>query len=41
MAPFYFFDELKVSPLSDAETREAEEPIPGERRPVRGFTAYW
>jgi hypothetical protein len=39
MAPFYFFNEQEVDPISDCEG----EPIwrLGERKPVRGFTAFW
>jgi hypothetical protein len=41
MAPFYFFDELDVTPLSDAEVRVEAQLKAGQRTPVRGFTAYW
>lgn len=41
MAPFYFFNEAEVVPLSEYELRPAEECRMGERTPIRGFTAYW
>lgn len=41
MAPFYFFDDHAVAPLSDVELRVDLPPKTGQRFPVRGFTAYW
>ena len=41
MAPFYFFDDVSVSPLSDVDVRSTELCHAGQRVPVRGFTAYW
>lgn len=41
MAPFYFFNEAEVEPLSEYEPRPINENRPGERTPIRGFTAYW
>ena len=41
MAPFYFFNDAEVMPLSESELRPADERRSGERVPVRGFTAYW
>lgn len=43
MAPFYFFNDVEVIPLSESELRPGpeEDRISGERLPVRGFTAYW
>jgi hypothetical protein len=42
MAPFYFFDDTEVIPFSDDVECELEAPkYAGERKPVRGFTAYW
>lgn len=41
MAPFYFFNELEVSPLSDFDLRMPLCLKAGERIPVRGFTAFW
>ncbi len=43
MAPFYFFDDREVPPLSDVELREDLIILlkPGSRTPLRGFTAYW
>jgi hypothetical protein len=41
MAPFYFFDESEVIPHSDVEGELDGPRKPGERKPVRGFTAYW
>ena len=39
LAPYYFFDEREVAPLSDQEG----EPLwrLGDRKPVRGFSVYW
>jgi hypothetical protein len=39
MAPFYFFDDLEVAPMSDDDFRPVHQQ--GARSPVRGFTAYW
>ena len=39
MAPFYFFDDLDVAPMSDDDFRPPHQQ--GARSPVRGFTAYW
>lgn len=42
MAPFYFFDETEVVPHSDLdEGADVPPQRAGERKPVRGFTAYW
>jgi len=41
MAPFYFFNEMEVTPLSDFDLRMPPCLKAGERIPVRGFTAYW
>ena len=42
MAPFYFFNDAEVMPLSESETRPPDDRrAPGERKPVIGFTAYW
>jgi len=41
MAPFYFFNEAEVAPWSEHGLRPDNECKPGERLPVRGFTAYW
>jgi len=41
MAPFYFFNEAEVPPLSEDGLRPDYECRSGERFPVRGFTAYW
>lgn len=39
MAPFYFFNDIEVTPHSDFDLRP-ERPD-GKVRPVLGFTAYW
>jgi hypothetical protein len=39
LAPFYFFDEMSVVPLSDHESTPGWRV--GDRRPLRGFTAIW
>lgn len=42
IAPFYFFNDLEVPPLSEHGLRSSSElEEPGARIPVRGFTAYW
>jgi hypothetical protein len=39
MAPFFFFDEIAVEPETDEGVRLP--PLPGQRSPVRGLTAFW
>lgn len=39
MAPFYFFEEERVQPLSEHEFRPPRQD--GGRFPVRGLTAFW
>ena len=39
MAPFYFFNEVEVTPYSDDNVRPV--PLLSERIPIRGFTSYW
>lgn len=39
MAPFYFFEDEKVQPLSEHDFRPPRQS--GGRFPVRGLTAYW
>ena len=41
MAPFYFFNEAEVAPLSESELQPTPILRSGERKPIRGFTAYW
>lgn len=41
IAPFYFFDDYEVTPLSDVEMRPGDERKTGQRSPLRGFSAYW
>lgn len=41
MAPFYFFNDLEVIPVSEAEIRLDQPLKSGQRVPVRGFTAFW
>ena len=44
MAPFYFFNEVEVTPYTDNALRP-DPPTPDllndERLPLRGFTAFW
>lgn len=44
MAPFYFFNEVEVTPYSDNDMRPEPptiEQLARERIPVRGFSSYW
>jgi hypothetical protein len=44
MAPFYFFNEVEVTPYTDNHLRPElprPEQLARERVPVRGFTSYW